>query len=286
MDDQPDDDLIRELYARFGLAYYQSECLHRGLCFVLALTESPSRDLVTRPRVEERLAQAFSLTLGDVAAKVEALLPAGLRCELQKAVTARNFLAHHFWFERAHLMFSVESVRKLIAELDDYSELFDRLDTQTDEFSKPKRQEFGVTDDLLKESTIRILAGAPEEPLPDRQSVRELEKKLARRQRLTRVWEFTLDDGRKPLIFELADGSLWQLSDVGLGRTRFQQIGPAWTEHPMITPHLPADILPRPKATAPWDYELTLANGAVLWVKPGRQEQTFKWGVRTPKKIA
>ena len=33
---EPDGELIRELYARFGLAYYESECLHRELCFVLA----------------------------------------------------------------------------------------------------------------------------------------------------------------------------------------------------------------------------------------------------------
>jgi hypothetical protein len=286
MDDQPDDDLIRELYARFGLAYYQSECLHRGLCVILALSELPSRDLVTRLMVEERLAKAFTLTLGDVAAKVEAVLPAELIGELQKAVTTRNFLAHHFWFERAHLMFNVVNVRELIAELDDYSELFDRLDTRVDECSKPKRQEFGLTDELLQQSASRILAGETDEPLPDRQTVHELEKRLARRRRLIRVWEFTLDDGRKPLIFELADRSLWQLSDVGLGWTRFQQISPAWREHPMIKPHLPADVVPRPKATAPWDYEFTLANGAVLWVKPGSQKQTFKWGVRTPKTIA
>ena len=62
MADEPDDDLIREMYARFGLAYYrESECLHRGLCIVLAWTGLPSQDLITRPRVEERLAQAFSL---------------------------------------------------------------------------------------------------------------------------------------------------------------------------------------------------------------------------------
>ena len=71
MDDELDDDLIREVYARFGLVYYLSECLHRELCMILAWSELPSRDLITRPRVEERLAYAFSLTLGDVAAKLE-----------------------------------------------------------------------------------------------------------------------------------------------------------------------------------------------------------------------
>ena len=96
MSDQPDDDLIREMYARFGLAYYQSECLHRGLCIILAWSGLPLRDLITRPRVEERLAQAFSLTLGDVAAKLEGMLPVELTGEIRQAVDTRNFLAHHF----------------------------------------------------------------------------------------------------------------------------------------------------------------------------------------------
>lgn len=283
MADQPDDDLIREMYARFGLAYYQSECLHRGLCIILALSGLPSRDMITRPRVEERLAQAFSLTLGDVAAKLEGVLPAEFAGKIQQAVATRNFLAHHFWFDRAHLMFSANNVRQLIAELDGYVEMFDRIDVRVSEWSAPMRQECGLTDEVLEESLRRILEGESDDPLPDRQAVRELEKKLGRRQRLVRVWQFALDDGRKPLIFELADRSMWQLSDVGLGWTQFHEIGPGWTEHPAIKPHLPADILLRPQPTVPWDYEFALSNGAVLWVKPGRQKQTFRWGVRAPK---
>ena len=286
MDDELDDDLRREVYTRFGLAYYQSECLHRELCMILAWSGLPSPGLITRPRVVERLAHAFSLTLGDVAAKLEGVLPAELRGELREAVDRRNFLAHHFWFERAHLMFSVEDVHELIVELNEDTELFDRLDTKISEWSEPKRRELGLTDEVVQASLRRILAGESDEPLPDRQIVRELEKKLSRRQHLIRVWEVTLDDGRKLLIFELADGSLWQLSDVGLGWTRFKEVVPGWTEHPAVKRHLPADILPRPEPNGPWDYEFALANGAVLWVKPGRQKQTFRWGVRAPKRSA
>lgn len=57
-------------------------------------------------------------------------------------------------------------------------------------------------------------------------------------------------------------------------------------EHPAVKPHLPADIVPRPEPTGPWEYEFALAHGAVLWVKPGRQKQTFRWGVRRSKKCA
>lgn len=282
MVDKPDDDLIREMYARFGLAYYHSECLHRGLCFVFAMTGLPPKDLITRPCMEERLAQAFSLTLGDVAARLEGALPAQLGSEIRAAVATRNFLAHHFWFERAHLMFSANNVHQLISELDGYAEMFDRLDTRVDKWSEPTRQGLGLTDQVFQASLERTLAGEADEPLLDKQAVRELEKKLNRRQRLIRVWEFSLEDRRRPLIFELGDGSLWQLSDVGLSLTRFQEIGPGWTEHPAIKPHLPAEILPRPEHVASWDYEFTLSNGAVLWVKPGRQKATFSWGVRTP----
>jgi hypothetical protein len=283
MADEPDDELIREMYARFGLAYYQSECLHRGLCIILAWSGLPSRELITRPRVEERLALAFSLTHGDVTAKLHGVLPAELVGEISQAVDTRNFLAHHFWFERAHLMFSVNNVRQLIAELDGYAEMFDRLDARVSEWSEPMREKAGLTDQVLEESLRQILAGESDEPLPDRRAVKELEKKLSRRQRLVRVWEFDLEDGRRPLVFELADASLWQLSDVGLGLTQFHEVGPGWMEHPAIKPYLPAEIMPRPQTAAPWNYEFTFSNGAVLWVKPGRQKQTFNWGVRKPK---
>lgn len=286
MSDKPSDDLIREMYARFGLAYYQSECLHRELCMVLAWSGLPSRDRITRPRVEERLAKAFSLTLGDVVTKLDGVLPAEFAAEIRAAVDARNFLAHQFWFERAHLMYSVPEVRQLIAELDGYAGMFDRLDTRVSKWSEPMRARLGVTDEALEQTLGRILAGESEEPLPDRQAVKEMEKRLNGRQRLIRVWEFTLERGGKPLIFQLADGSLWQLCDVGLGWTRFQEVGSGWREHLATKPYLPAEILPRPNAAALWEYEFRLAHGAVLWVKPGAQGQTFKWGVRKSRTTA
>jgi len=98
--DKPSDDLLRELYARFGLAYYHSEVLHRGLCIILAMSDLPRRDLVTRPRVEELLSHAFSLTLGDVIGELAGKIPGEYSTNLDEACKKRNFLAHHFWFDR------------------------------------------------------------------------------------------------------------------------------------------------------------------------------------------
>jgi len=278
---EPTDDQVREMYARFGLAYYHSEVLHRGLCIILAMSDLPRRDLITRPRVEERLAHAFSLTLGDVITELAGKIPGEYSIGLDEACEKRNFLAHNFWFDRAHLMFRADHIRQLVDELDGYTDIFSRLDEQTSRWLHNRQHELGLTDAILQESLSRILSGRGEEPLPGKEVVKDREKKLKRRQRLVRVWEFELPEGGKPLVFEMQDGSRWQLCDAGLGWTRFQKTEPHWVEHPAIQPYLPADITPRPKDIKPWEYEFQLKAGAILWVKPGRRPNTFQWGIRT-----
>lgn len=278
---EPTDDLVREMYARFGLAYYHSEVLHRGLCIILAMSDLPRRDLVTRPRVEELLAHAFSLTLGDVIKALADKVPEELSARLDEVRHMRNFLAHHFWFDRAHLMFRADQIEELIAELDRYAQLFNQMDEETCAWFQDRRTELGLTDDVLKQSLARVVSGQEEPPLPGKDTGKQIAKKLKGKQRLLRVWEFDIPEGGKLLVFELQDGSLWQLCDVGLGWTRFRRTESHWVEHPAIKPYLPADISPRPNDAKPWEYEFKLKRGAVLWVKPGGRPQTFQWGIRT-----
>src|ERR1700730_8182474 len=91
---EPDDDLVRELFAKFGLAYYHSECLHRELCLAFACSELPPPELVTKPRFEELLSRAYSLTLGQVIVELEGSLPPDLWKNAFAAVERHNFLAH------------------------------------------------------------------------------------------------------------------------------------------------------------------------------------------------
>jgi hypothetical protein len=183
-------------------------------------------------------------------------------------------------------MHTTDTVQLLIDELHGYAAKFDDLDVQICEWPllKETQKELGITDEVLEGSLVKILAGEDEGPLPDKKTVKQLEKKLRKKQRLTRVWEPTLDSGLRPLIFELADGTLWQLSDIGLGWTHFEEVDPGWKEHQTFKPHLPADIIPRPKSSTPWSYEFTLADNVALWVKPGLKKKTFRWGLRLPPK--
>ncbi len=280
LNNQPSNEIVRELYAQFGLAYYNSECLHRGLCIILATCDLPSRDLITRPRMEEKLTHAFSLTLGEIVRELNGKLPDEYIIELNQVINARNYLAHHFWFERSHLMHNSDNIRYLINELDRYSKLFCRLDDKITQLFESKQSELGLTDDLINKHMLKILSGYPEDNLPEKNITRELKKKLKRKQRLIRVWEFSLPKDGKPLIFETDDGYFWQLCDIGLGWTRYEHVEPNWVEHPIIKPYLPANINPRPKDAKPWNYEFKLSNEAFLWVKPGKQKGTFQWGIK------
>ena len=95
-DEELSGDLIREVYAEFGLAYYHSECLHKTLCRIHVVGSFQHNRDITHPRLEEKLAQSYSLTLGQVRDGMRELIPAGLFLQLEEAVERRNFLAHIF----------------------------------------------------------------------------------------------------------------------------------------------------------------------------------------------
>lgn len=274
LSEEPGGELIREVYARFGLAYSNSECLHKTLCHIYALASFRDREDITRPRLEEKLAYTYSLTLGQVKDEIKELIPEQLFSQLDEGVDKRNFLAHHFWFERAHLMFSTTGLNQILQELDKYSCLFQRLDEMASTYLEAQNKKFGLTDEIFQACLREVISGKPMEPLHQK-------LKLRKQEHIVRVWEFDMADVGKPLVFESADGQLWQLCDVGLGWTYYNEVKPDWQENEIIAQYLPADINPRPKNSKPWHYEFKLRKGAVLWVRRGKRERSFEWGIRT-----
>jgi hypothetical protein len=271
------EELIKEVFAHFGAAYYHSDVLHRGLCNAYALMTFKKPEDATRPRIEEKLALAFSLTLGQVIEKAKDLLPVNLQQRLEVALSKRNYLAHHFWFDRSPLMFSEQGLLELREELLEYIDLFSKLDEEITAYFRPKREAFGVTDELIFESLNKLIAGEPDEPL--------ISQRLPKKQeRVVRVWDVKVGDNLTAQIFETEDGCLWQFSDIGLGWTRFDKPMLNWTINERIQKYLPANINPRPPITEPWNYAFVLSGGAVLWVKRGKRERSYTWGIKVSSK--
>jgi hypothetical protein len=228
MEDQPTGEEIKEAYACFGLAYYLSECLHRGLCILYAHSQLPSPvNLTTNPRVEELYHTAYALTLGQVADQLNGVVDQDLFDKIMEATQRRNFLAHNFWFERVHLMASRVGLSQMLEELADFESFFSDLNSEVHAISRQWLAEIGVSDDEFQASLNQVMSG---DDLNDK-----INQRVPRKQeQIIRVWDIAISDGPS-LIFESDDGVFWQLCDVGLGWTRFSRPEPSWTTNTRIS---------------------------------------------------
>lgn len=267
-------ELIKEVFAQFGAAYFESEVLHRGLCNVHALASFDKPESVTRPRIDEKLSHSYSLTLGQVINEAKRLFPDDIQLLLDLALRKRNYLAHKFWFEQNHLMFNETGLVQLQQELIEFADFFDRLDKKITEFFRPIREKFGISDEIIQKANQRLLQGEKDEPLIS-------QRKPKKQERIVRAWDVKIANGLIALIFETDDGSLWQLCDIGLGWSRFEKSESNWNINENIQKYLPANINPRPLIKEAWNYEFYLNKEALLWVRPGKREKSYTWGVKT-----
>ena len=260
----PEADEVRELFARFGRAYYYADVLHRGLCNLYSLSRIPEGVPVTRLRMEEHLRDVFKLTLGQVVRSIELSLSPALVKQLNHAIERRNFLAHHFWYKRAHLMPSAHGVEEMIAELDTFTELFEAADAEIDKLVKPLNARIGVTPAMLAACMAEVMRGAPMEHLPET-------RKPKREEVVVGVYNTTslTTPGKSVLVFVTDDGVVWQLCDAGLGWSPYDSVDANWTPVAKFADLLPARINPRPAVAAPWNYEIVFGKKATLTVRPG-----------------
>jgi len=194
---------------------------------------------------------------------------------LDEAVARRNFLAHRFWFERCHLMFSEEGTRQLIDDLRADSEFFSRVDGEIGAHFADQLARLGLTDECRQLALEEMLQRGEEWQAPATQ------RRLRKQETIVRAWDAPAPDSQATLIFELEDGSLWQLSDIGLTWTRFSSTAPDWGENPRIKPYLPAQTNPRPGTAGSWDYELALGADARLVVGLNKKRpKAFVWRLR------
>jgi len=267
-----DEELTKEVYARFGLAYYNSECLHRELGNIYTILTFKASSDITTPRAEEKMAYAYSLTLGKLLDESKELFSEDLYQRLANGVEKRNFLAHHFWYERNYLMFSNKGMLQIIEELSELSGLFSGLDEELQNHFRPKWEEFGITEELFEE-VLQQVRGKPLEPLPVNRKLQKVEEIIA-------VWDVPVDDKKLALVFQTKDGCLLELCDIGLGWSHFSNVDSNWKLNEKVRSHLPIKISPHPKNAEAWNYEFDLGKGMVLWVKKSEKIKSFQWGVR------
>ena len=121
-----DPEQIKEVYARFGLAMYQAQCLEQQLALILATKYGPGPAKLSNTEFDNVLDALFSRTLGQLVNGIGKLasLSEDEEGRLQKAVTKRNWLAHRYFSDRSIDFLSESGREMMVEELQEVSDFF------------------------------------------------------------------------------------------------------------------------------------------------------------------
>lgn len=155
-----EDEHVKAVYAYFGLAIYFSQVLEHGLVNALVFLDLLPRR-AGRPVPKEEwfkefdsfMDQHFETTLGKMIRSLKSVIsvPDELESLLAAALKKRNFLAHHYFKERAAEFMTRTGRDEMISELHETRILFEQADDKLDKVVKPLRERFGLTDEQLEQ---------------------------------------------------------------------------------------------------------------------------------------
>jgi hypothetical protein len=160
----PESEQIREVYARYGLAMYQAQCLERQVAMLLSLLHAdPTR--TTRAEFNHLLDGLFEQTLGALVHQMvtPGRVASDLQTRLKAALDKRNWLAHNYFWERAGQFARSDRRDAMIEELQDLAAMFDALDSELVAICFELSRKAGVTDEIVAKHLEQIIANAETE---------------------------------------------------------------------------------------------------------------------------
>lgn len=148
----PDEDDIREMFARFGAAVHAAQVLEHGIVNAMLILHLPNRNRFTKFDIDAFMDQQFENTLGKLIRNLreKLTLPVDLEHLLYKALKTRNWLCHEYFRERANEILTTEGQQGMIAELvDAYQDLY-RADKALTALVQPLADRLGITQELIE----------------------------------------------------------------------------------------------------------------------------------------
>lgn len=102
------------------------------------------------------------LTMGQLATRLKNLpeVPDAIKDALDKCVTARNVLAHHYFWERAGHFAISDGQRQMLYECDTYKAQFEVATEQIDRFLEPYRVQIGLSPSVQLYNMDRLIDAA------------------------------------------------------------------------------------------------------------------------------
>jgi hypothetical protein len=157
---------VKTVYAHFGLAAYLAQVLEHGLVNALVFVDLvPNKSYQIKSKkeweheVDSFMDRHFEHSLGKMIRDLQAVVsvPEDLESLLAEALKRRNYLAHHFFRERAPEFMTTKGRDTMVGELREAQELFRQADQRLGEAIRPMRERYGVTDERLEQLYQELL---------------------------------------------------------------------------------------------------------------------------------
>ena len=160
MQESDPSELIREVFAQYGLAMFSAQKVEQSMILLLASALGPGDDWLNQHGIGVLLDKYSERTFGQLARHLaEKGLPADLVEEMRRGVRERNRLAHTYFWERAIEFVTDEGRTMMIEELAAAADQFEALENKLDPIVQKWRTARGITDDVVRETMDRMLRG-------------------------------------------------------------------------------------------------------------------------------
>lgn len=149
---EPDYDDPKELYAFFGLAFYNAALLEQGILNLAVAMEARGNDGVTVGDVDKLYESHDRDTFGRIIHKAKELFnfSTEIETDLIKALEYRNYLAHKFFVEHDTDLLTHEGRVKMIDELIKIMEHVKPLDEKMDGIWMNAWEPYGITPEWIE----------------------------------------------------------------------------------------------------------------------------------------
>lgn len=156
---------IKEVYALYGLAMYQAQCVERALAILLATEYGPKPKTITQSQWSDLLDELYGKTLGVLVNKIRqsVTIPDDFEKTLQEALEKRNWLAHRYFWDRAGYFMTSSGREKMIKELTEISSFFDQFDNQLHSIALKWTEKYGISQDTIDDEFEKIVTQANSE---------------------------------------------------------------------------------------------------------------------------
>lgn len=152
------DELVKEVYAHYGLAMYLSQVLEHGRVNALIFIDFVPSNMhkfrhrsIWEKHLDEFSSQHFKTTLGKMInnLKKHITIEADFEEILSKALEVRNYLAHHYFRDRSEIFMTDSGCNKMIKELQEFQKDLQNADKLLESNTRDYRIALGITDEKI-----------------------------------------------------------------------------------------------------------------------------------------